>query len=78
MSNWIKFKDYQRPRRGELIVVKSSCGIYESILIVRGINDFWRYDPLMDTQYLNGDFSGINLSFHGLTHWKLIDSLVEY
>jgi len=67
MSKWIEFKDGQYPRTGEIIVVKNNEAkesIYEYLVFVKkGPTTFVRYH----------DHSTI-LSFHGLSHWKLIDS----
>ena len=67
MRKWNEFRDGQNPRRGEIIVVKGKTDpeIYPYILIADGALGFWRYPDLGH---------GTKLSFHGLTHWKLIET----
>ena len=65
MPKWIKFKDGQCPRKGEVIVVKSGNKIYEHLLIADTSTDFWRYPDVGH---------GTKLSLHGLTDWQLIES----
>lgn len=74
MDRWIKFKDGQYPRKGELIMVKSSTGIYPRLLVVEDSLKWWVYLEEDAERYKNGDFSGTQLSFHGLTHWTLLHS----
>ena len=65
MSEWIKFENGQYPRKGEIIVVKGygQPEIYPHLLKVVDSLSFYLYaDP------------STKLSFHNLTHWKLIES----
>ena len=62
-GEWLEFKTGQYPRTGETIVVKSIVGIYEYVVEVEK-------GPL--TFHRLGDKS-TKLSFHGLTHWQLIE-----
>jgi len=68
MGKWIEFKNGQYPRKGEVIVVKNDSAknlqIYEYLIYVEsGSTGFCRYHD-----------HSTKLSFHGLTHWQLIDS----
>ena len=74
MDRWIKFSDATRPRQLELIMVKSEAGIFPRMLIVEGPTDFWEYKVEDKEYYAIKKFFGIHLSFHGLTHWTLLDS----
>ena len=58
---WVEFKDHQRPRIGETIVVKGPSGIYPHVLKV---TKHGHYVKLCD--------DSTRLSIHGLTHWMLL------
>ena len=67
MDKWIEFKAGQYPRTGETIVVRNDAyenPIYEYLIYVEdGPVGFCRYHD-----------HSTKLSFHGLTHWQLVDS----
>ena len=61
-NKWIELRNGQYPRNGELIVVRDEKSIYTQILRVT------------DRFERTGEYAGTRLSFHGITHWKLLHS----
>lgn len=74
MNRWVELKEVT-PRKGELIMVKSQSGIYPHLLYVEGPRDWWVWDEGARAFFdRNGECSGTKLSFHGITHWTLLES----
>lgn len=79
-SHWRELKDYSCPRRGELFLVKfedlpEEKKYYAHLLIAENSTDFWCYNNEHHNDYKKGIFGGTKLSFHGITHWKLIGEI---
>ena len=73
-DRWIKFKNGQYPRKNELIMVRSETSIYPHLLIAEDQLDWWKYNEKYKSEYEKGHYSGTKLSFHGLSHWALLES----
>ena len=76
-GRWTEFKDGQYPRKGELILVRGQGEnpIYPHVLYAEGQLDWWVYDEnFIRFMKNNHECSGTKLSFHGLTHWMLVES----
>lgn len=80
-SRWIELRNGQYPRKGEIILVRGSKGsdgldIYPHLLYAEGQLDWWVYDSNFKKFFdaNNGVCSGTKLSFHGITHWMLVES----
>ena len=76
-ARWIELKNGQYPRAGELILVRGheEFSIYPHVLYAEGNLDWWVYnDSFIKFMKNNKECSGTKLSFHGITHWMLVES----
>ena len=74
-ERWIELKDGQYPRKGELIMVRDKKSIYPYLLCAEGNLDWWVWNESAQSFFKrHHEFSGTKLSFHGITHWILLES----
>ena len=74
-NKWIELRNGQYPRNGELIVVRDEKSIYTQILRVTDRFEWYVWDNFACDHFeRTGEYAGTRLSFHGITHWKLLHS----